>query len=62
MGIFSQVGELYNIKHIWCYDSLQDQQKARDVVWSKQQMQWSEIVTHTRACVRNLDLRVQSFL
>ena len=23
MGMFSQVRELYNVKHIWCYDSLQ---------------------------------------
>ena len=29
LGMFSQVGDLYNVKHIWCYDSLQDRQKAR---------------------------------
>jgi len=58
MGMFSQVGELYNVKHIWCYDSLQDRQKARDVVWSKQQMQWSEIVTHTMPLIRQMDSRI----
>ena len=58
MGMFSQVGELYNVKHIWCYDSLQDRQKARDVDWSKQQMQWSEIVTHTMPLIRQMDSRI----
>ena len=60
MGMFSQVGELYNVKHIWCYDSLQDRQKARDVVWSKQQMQWSEIVTHTMPLIRQMDSRIMT--
>jgi hypothetical protein len=41
------VGNLYNVKHIWCYDSLADRQKARDIVWDKQQIQWSEIVSST---------------
>ena len=60
MGMFSQVGELYNVKHIWCYDSLQDRQKARDVVWQKQQMQWSEIVTHTMPLIRYMDSRIMT--
>ena len=58
MGMFSQVRELYNVKHFWCYDSLQDRQKARVVVWSKQQMQWSEIVTHTMPLIRQMDSRI----
>ena len=60
MGMFSQVGELYNVKHIWCYDSLQDRQKARDAVWKKQQMQWSEIVTHTMPLIRHMDSRIMT--
>ena len=58
MGFVSQVGELYNVKHIWCYVSLQDRQKARDVVWLKKQMQWSEIVTHTMPLNRQMDSRI----
>lgn len=54
MGTFSQVGELYNVKHIWCYDSLVDRQKARDVVWTKQQQQWSEIVSSTMPLVKHM--------
>ncbi len=50
--MFSQIGTLYNVKHIWCYDSLSDRQKARDEVWQKQQVQWSEIVTHTMPLIR----------
>ena len=60
MGMFSQVGDLYNVKHIWSYDSLQDRQKARDTVWQKQQMQWSEIVTHTMPLIRSMDSRIMA--
>ncbi len=33
MGTFSQVGDLYNVKHIWCYDSLVDRQKVCSICW-----------------------------
>ena len=58
LGMFSQVGDLYNVKHIWCYDSLAERQKARDGVWSKQQMQWSDIVTNTMPLIRNMSSRL----
>jgi len=58
VGMFSQVGELYQVNHIWCYDSLSDRQKARDGVWSKQQMQWSDIVTNTMPLIRHMDSRL----
>ena len=54
IGTFSQVGDLYNVKHIWCYDSLVDRQKARDIVWTKQQQQWSEIVSSTMPLVKQM--------
>lgn len=60
MGMFSQVGVLYNVKHIWCYDSLKDRQTARDSVWQKQQMQWSEIVSHTMPLIRHMESRIMS--
>ena len=31
VGMFSQVGELYNVKHIWCYNSMEDRKHAREV-------------------------------
>lgn len=57
-GMFSQVGELYNVKHIWCYDSLEDRQNAREVVWQKQQSQWSEIVANTVPLIRHMTSRI----
>ena len=58
MGTFSQVGDLYNVKHIWCYDSLEDRQKARDIVWNKQQSQWSEIVSNTLPLVKEMSSKM----
>ena len=52
MGTFSQVGQLYNVKHIWCYDSLLDRQKARDTVWTKDE--WSEVVSNTMPLVKSM--------
>jgi hypothetical protein len=57
LGTFSQVGTLYNVKHIWCYDSLEDRQKARDVVWTRQQ-EWSEIVNNTMPLIKNMSSRI----
>ena len=59
-GMFSQIGELYHVNHIWCYDSLHDRQAARDAVWQKQLIQWSEIVTKTMPLIRSMDSRVMS--
>ena len=57
LGTFSQVGDLYNVKHIWCYDSLADRQKAREVVWNKAQ-QWSEIVNNTMPLIKTMSSRM----
>ena len=58
MGMFSQVGELYNVKHIWCYDSLEERKEARENVWQKQQDQWSEIVSNTVPLIRQMTSRI----
>lgn len=58
LGMFSQVGELYNVKHIWCYGSLEERKEAREAVWQKQQSQWSEIVAHTTPLITHMTSRV----
>jgi len=58
IGMFSQVGELYNVKHIWCYDSFNDRKEAREVVWKKQQMQWSEIIAGTMPLINHMTSRI----
>ncbi|CAB4059341.1 unnamed protein product [Lepeophtheirus salmonis] len=49
LGMFSQVGLLHNVNHIWCYESLEERKEARENVWQLQQssMRWSEIVAST---------------
>jgi len=58
MGLFSQIGELYNVKHIWCYESLEARQQAREVVWQHTQDQWQEIVARTVPLIRRMSSRV----
>merc|ERR1712121_112384 len=58
MGLFSQIGELYNVKHIWCYESLEARQAAREVVWQHTQDQWQEIVARTVPLIRRMSSRV----
>ena len=58
MGLFSQIGDLYNVKHIWCYSSLEARQEAREVVWQQTQDQWQEIVSRTVPLVRRMNSRV----
>merc|ERR1719239_264712 len=53
MGLFSQIGELYNVKHVWCYESLEARQAAREVVWQATQEQWQEIVARTVPLTRS---------
>ncbi len=58
MGLFSQVGELYNVKHIWCYDSLDERKRARESVWQKEQEKWGEIVANTVPLIRQMTSRI----
>jgi hypothetical protein len=52
------VGELYNVKHVWCYDNLEERRAAREDVWQRQQSQWSEIVAHTTPLIRHMTSRI----
>jgi len=57
-GMFSQIGELYNVKHIWCYGSLEERKEAREVVWHHQQSQWQDIVANTVPLIRRMTSRI----
>jgi len=57
-GLFSQIGELYNVKHIWCYESLEARQHAREEVWQATQEQWQEIVARTVPLIRRMNSRI----
>jgi len=56
-GMFSQIGELYNVKHIWCYGSMEERRQARESVWQTQS-QWQEIVANTVPLIRKMTSRI----
>jgi len=59
LGMFSQIGELYNVKHVWCYGSLQERKEAREAVWSKQQQQqWRRVIEGTMPLIQDMSSRV----
>ena len=43
---------LDNPQHVWCYESLEARQAAREVVWQATQEQWQEIVARTVPLIR----------
>lgn len=32
-GLFAQIGRLYNVHHIWCYNSYQERKETRENAW-----------------------------
>jgi len=57
VGMFSQIGELYNVKHVWCYGSMEERRQARESVWQTQS-QWQEIVANTVPLIRKMTSRI----
>ena len=46
------VSSTENPQHVWCYESLEARQAAREVVWQATQEQWQEIVARTVPLIR----------
>ena len=55
---FMKVVMICPAQHIWCYESLEARQQAREVVWQHTQDQWQEIVSRTVPLVRRMNSRV----
>lgn len=55
-GFFSQIGRLYNVHHIWCYDSLQARKEVREKAWSSPG--WDECVAYTVPLIREMHSRI----
>jgi len=51
-GLFTQLGQLHKVYHIWCYKDYQDRSECRKLTW--QQEDWSEIVTETGELVTTM--------
>jgi hypothetical protein len=55
-GMFSQIGRLYNVHHIWCYKDLQTRKITREAAWRKPG--WDECVAYTVPLIREMDSRI----
>ncbi|XP_043207350.1 protein NipSnap-like isoform X2 [Amphibalanus amphitrite] len=55
-GFFSQVGRLYNVHHLWCYNDLQHRKETRESAWLRPG--WDECVAHTVPLIGGMQSRI----
>ncbi|XP_056640024.1 protein NipSnap [Diorhabda sublineata] len=55
-GFFSQIGRLYNVHHIWCYNSLNGRKETRESAWRSPG--WDECVAYTVPLIREMHCRI----
>lgn len=55
-GFFAQIGSLYNVHHIWAYESLQSRKEVREAAWRRPG--WDECVAHTVPLIRHMNARI----
>ncbi|VEL09097.1 unnamed protein product [Protopolystoma xenopodis] len=44
-GLFSHIGDMHMVHHIWAYDDLEQRRKSRDDAWRRPG--WDDCVLHT---------------
>jgi len=59
-GMFTQVGPLFKVHHIWAYKSLADRKEAREKMWSKPG--WDECVSYTVPLIREMESKIMTGL
>ncbi|CAH3108504.1 LOW QUALITY PROTEIN: protein NipSnap homolog 1-like [Pocillopora verrucosa] len=55
-GLFSQIGELYVVHHIWAYEDLATRQKIRQNMWNRPG--WDTCVANTVPLIRRMESRI----
>jgi hypothetical protein len=55
-GFFSQIGRLYNVHHIWCYENYQVRKETRELAWS--QPGWDLCVQYTVPLIQDMHSRI----
>lgn len=55
-AFFSQIGRLYNVHHIWCYENLQARKDTREAAWRSPG--WDECVAYTVPLIREMHSRI----
>jgi len=51
-GLFTQLGELHTIYHIWCYKSMADRKACREATWHYPE--WNDVVANTVPLVKTM--------
>ena len=54
-GLFTQLGELHTIYHIWCYQSMADRKGCREATWHYPE--WNDVVANTVPLVKTMKTR-----
>lgn len=55
-GMFTQLGELHTIYHIWCYKSIEDRKVCREDTW--RYPEWNDVVANTVPLVNTMTTRI----
>lgn len=55
-GLFTQLGQLHTIYHIWCYTSMADRKACREATWHYDG--WNDIVANTVPLVNTMSTRI----
>jgi len=56
LGVFSQIGQLYNVHHMWSYKNFQHRKQMRTDAWTKPG--WSENVEYTVPLIRKMESKI----
>jgi len=59
-GMFTQVGPLYYVHHIWAYKNLADRKSSREKMWNKPG--WDECVAYTVPLIRKMESKMMTAL
>lgn len=59
-GMFTQVGPLFHVHHIWAYKDLESRRISREEMWQKPG--WDECVSYTVPLIRKMDSKIMSGL
>lgn len=55
-GLFTQLGKLNTVYHIWCYRSLADRKQCREGTW--QTPEWNDVVANTVPLVKDMSTKI----
>ena len=55
-GMFTQIGPIYHVHHIWAYESLVARKSSREKMWEKPG--WDECVAYTVPLIREMESKI----